>query len=141
MQRGSDRHSPHKDDELKHELQGLLRSGHSTRVDEWHDPEPAAEDDPEVTTGPVAGLGAREADQVLRFELARHLGRTPFPATRRELLRTLRERRAPDRLYELVRGLPGEGRYYRTVQDVVKALGLAPTERRTGGSHGWGHAA
>src|SRR6478735_2131974 len=30
MQRGSDRLSVHRDDEMKHELQGLLRSGHPT---------------------------------------------------------------------------------------------------------------
>ncbi|EPJ34934.1 hypothetical protein STAFG_8042 [Streptomyces afghaniensis 772] len=32
MQRGSDRLSVHRDDEMKHELQGLLRSGHPTAV-------------------------------------------------------------------------------------------------------------
>lgn len=54
MQRGSDRLSRHRDDEMKHELQGLLRSGHPTRSEEWHDPEPTAEDDPEIWGGPVA---------------------------------------------------------------------------------------
>ncbi|WP_086871301.1 hypothetical protein [Streptomyces viridochromogenes] len=44
MQRGSDRLSVHRDDEMKHELQGLLRSGHPTRAEEWHDPEPSADD-------------------------------------------------------------------------------------------------
>ena len=38
MQRGSDRLSRHRDDEMKHELQGLLRSGHPTRSEEWNDP-------------------------------------------------------------------------------------------------------
>lgn len=38
MQRGSDRMSVHRDDEMKHELQGLLRSGHPTRSEEWNDP-------------------------------------------------------------------------------------------------------
>ncbi|CAM5256356.1 hypothetical protein SANTM175S_01984 [Streptomyces antimycoticus] len=38
MQRGSDRLSVHKDDEMKHELQGLIRSGRPTRAEEWHDP-------------------------------------------------------------------------------------------------------
>ncbi|MEV5463471.1 hypothetical protein AB0L17_35825 [Streptomyces cellulosae] len=56
MQRGSDRLSVHRDDEMKHELQGLLRSGHPTRSEEWHDPEPAAEDDPEAA---ASGLRRR----------------------------------------------------------------------------------
>lgn len=60
MQRGSDRMSVHRDDEMKHELQGLLRSGHPTRSEEWNDPEPAAEDDPDVMYGPVTpGRGRR----------------------------------------------------------------------------------
>jgi hypothetical protein len=31
---------------MKHELRGLLRSGHPTRTEEWHDPE--------IARGPVA---------------------------------------------------------------------------------------
>ncbi|MCX5094281.1 hypothetical protein OOK36_36550 [Streptomyces sp. NBC_00365] len=54
MQRGSDRLSVHRDEERKHELRGLLRSGHPTRTEEWHDPEPTADDDPEIACGPVA---------------------------------------------------------------------------------------
>ncbi|MDW6058952.1 hypothetical protein SAZ11_14080 [Streptomyces sp. FXJ1.4098] len=74
--------SAHKDDELKHELQELMRSGRPTRVDEWHDPEPGADDDPAVTTGPVPPIGGIGEFEALRFELARHVGRTPFPAKR-----------------------------------------------------------
>ena len=57
MQRGSGRVSAHRDDEMKHEVQGLLRSGRPTRTEEWHDPEPAAEDDPRIAGGPVAPGG------------------------------------------------------------------------------------
>ncbi|MCP3819106.1 DUF2795 domain-containing protein [Streptomyces sp. A3M-1-3] len=121
MQRGSDRLSRRQDDEMKHQLQGLLRSGHPTRTEEWHDPEPFAEDDPEVASGPVPRPGSTGASEGLRLELGRHLGRTPFPAHRRELLRTLTDRHAPDRLLDLVAELPPD-RTYRTVQDVVRAL-------------------
>ena len=71
MQRGSSRLSAHRDEEMKQELQGLIRSGHPTRVEEWHDPEPAADDDPEVTTGPVPSPGATGRAEALRFEFAR----------------------------------------------------------------------
>src|SRR5690242_20154306 len=65
MQRGSDRLSVHRDDEMKHELQGLLRSGHPTRTEEWHDPEPFADDDPEVARGPVTpGRGPTSLESV-----------------------------------------------------------------------------
>ncbi|MGW3568198.1 DUF2795 domain-containing protein [Streptomyces sp. NPDC000941] len=123
MQRGSNRMSAHKDDELKHELQELMRSGRPTRVDEWHDPEPGADDDPAVATGPVPPIGGIGESEALRFELARHVGRTPFPAKRGALLHALHAAHAPDRLTELVAQLP-EDRTYRTVQEVVSGLGL-----------------
>lgn len=85
MQRGSDRLSVHRDDEMKHELQGLLRSGHPTRTEEWHDPEPTAEDDPEVAGGPVTPGRTRASLAAVRLELAKVLGRGAFPASPREL--------------------------------------------------------
>ncbi|WP_374022130.1 hypothetical protein [Mycobacterium sp. HNNTM2301] len=54
MERGSSKHSPREDDELKHELDGTLRGNRPSRAEEWHDPEPPADDDPDVpTAGPV----------------------------------------------------------------------------------------
>ena len=75
MQRGSDRLSRHRDDEMKHELQGLLRSGHPTRSEEWNDPEPTADDDPQVWGGPVAPGSEGASLETVRLELARLLGR------------------------------------------------------------------
>ncbi|MFE6895083.1 hypothetical protein [Streptomyces sp. NPDC057694] len=121
MQRGSDRHSAHRDDEMKHELQGLLRSGHPTRSAEWHDPEPVADDDPEVAGGPVLpghGPGRLEA---LRHELGRLLGRTSFPATPAPLAATLRERSAPDALVERVAALAPDTEF-RTASELAGAL-------------------
>ncbi|CAL9580984.1 DUF2795 domain-containing protein [Streptomyces sp. enrichment culture] len=117
MQRGSDRLSRRQDDAMKHQLEGLLRSGHPTRTEEWHDPEPVADDDPDLAYGRVPG----DTFEALRLELARHLARTPFPAHRGDLLRVLRERHAPDPLTERVEDLPGD-RTYRSVQDVAVAL-------------------
>ncbi|MEU9014561.1 DUF2795 domain-containing protein [Streptomyces sp. NPDC048479] len=121
MQRGSDRLSVRKDDEMKHELQGLLRSGHPTRVEEWHDPEPGADDDPDIASGPVPAVGSLGADEHLRVELARHLGRAAFPAKRRDLVHTLSERHAPDRLIDLVNGLPADGAY-GSAREIVDAV-------------------
>ncbi|MFV0126900.1 DUF2795 domain-containing protein [Streptomyces sp. HMX112] len=117
MQRGSDRLSRRQDDEMKHQLRGLLRSGHPTRTEEWHDPEPVADDDPEVARHPVPA----DPFETLRLELGRHLARTPFPAHRRDLLRVLRERHAPDPLADRVAQLPADTTY-RSVQDVAVAL-------------------
>ncbi|MFD7703083.1 DUF2795 domain-containing protein [Streptomyces caelestis] len=121
MQRGSDRLSVHRDDEMKHELQGLLRSGHPTRTEEWNDPEPFADDDPEVARGPVTpGRGPTSLESV-RLELARILGRGAFPAGPRELMRALDRRYAPDALIEALERLPHKDRY-GSVQELAEAL-------------------
>ncbi|MFC8099658.1 DUF2795 domain-containing protein [Streptomyces sp. NPDC057363] len=131
MQRGSDRMSVHRDDEMKHELQGLLRSGHPTRSEEWNDPEPAAEDDPEVTYGPVTPGRGPTYLEALRLELARNLTRGTFPANPRELTRALRRGNAPDALVEGLERLPHKARY-----DSVQELAVALTE--SGGSEAAG---
>jgi hypothetical protein len=130
MQRGSDRLSVHRDDEMKHELQGLLRSGHPTRTEEWHDPEPSAEDDPQVAGGPVAPGGTASLATV-RLELARILGRGAFPAGPRELIGELRRGYAPDALVESLERLPRSARY-ANVQELAEALtgGGRPARRR-----------
>jgi hypothetical protein len=56
MQRGSDKNSPRRDDELASELGGMLGSGGGHR-EEWADPEPPADDDaprPGVREDPAA---------------------------------------------------------------------------------------
>ncbi|MGW5255743.1 DUF2795 domain-containing protein [Streptomyces sp. NPDC004012] len=115
MQRGSDRLNVHRDDEMKHELQGLLRSGHPTRTEEWHDPEPSADDDPAIWAGPVVPGGGRSVADV-RYEFARILGRTAFPARRDDLIEALRRKHAPDTLVEIVTRLPRSARYANAQQ-------------------------
>ncbi|MFG2264050.1 DUF2795 domain-containing protein [Streptomyces sp. NPDC048720] len=121
MQRGSDRLSVHRDDEMKHELQGLLRSGRPTRTEEWHDPEPTADDDPEVWTGPVAPGQSGASLEKVRLELARHLGRHAFPASAGELARALRRGNAPGAMIDAVAGLTRSNRY-ENVQQLAEAL-------------------
>jgi hypothetical protein len=48
VERGSEKHSPREDDALKAELQGTLQGNRPTRAEEWRDPEPPADDDPEA---------------------------------------------------------------------------------------------
>ncbi|MFF4884824.1 DUF2795 domain-containing protein [Streptomyces nigra] len=121
MQRGSDRLSVHRDNEMKHELQGLLRSGHPTRAEEWHDPEPSAEDDPQVAGGPVAPGSSTASLETVRLELARNLSRHSFPAGPRELVGELRRSHAPDVLVDPVGRLPRSERY-ANVQQLAEAL-------------------
>lgn len=130
MQRGSSRLNVHRDDELKHEMQGRLRSGHPTRAEEWNDPEPEADDDPRPTTGgPVPPKGSPERAEAeaeaLRSDLARHLGRGTFPADGERVVETLLARNAPENLVETARALPSGG-HYRNVQEIMTALGRRP---------------
>lgn len=129
MQRGSDRMNVHRDDEMKKEMQGRLRSGHATRAEEWNDPEPEADDDPEVTNRAVPTRGGADPveaqDEELRSDLARHLSRHAFPGGRGDLRRALEDANAPDGLLAEVDALPEGGRY-RNVQEVMTALGRKP---------------
>ncbi|MBD0421789.1 DUF2795 domain-containing protein [Streptomyces sp. TRM S81-3] len=134
MERGSNQVSPRTDDEMKHELEGRLRSGRPTHVEEEHDPEPPADDDIRVDTGgPVPPPGEEreraraqeEADSLLR-ELARHLERTAFPADRETVLDVLRAHHAPDSVLDEAAALPDSGTY-ANVTEIVEALGHRPT--------------
>lgn len=130
MQRGSNPVSPREDDQAKHELQGHLRSGHPTHVEEANDPEPPADDDIRVGPGgPVPPPGearerarARADSDALRLELARHLDRTAFPTDRRSLLEALRERHVPDDVLEAAGRLPEDGATYGSAGEIVAAL-------------------
>ena len=48
MERGNAKHGPQRDDRLKAELRGALQGNGSSRVEEWRDPEPPADDDPPI---------------------------------------------------------------------------------------------
>lgn len=129
MERGSNPVSPRKDDEMKHELEGHLRSGRPTHVEEAYEPEPPADDDVRVdSAGPVPPPGEErervQADteaEALRSELARHLERAVFPADRQTVLDVLEAHHAPDATLDAVRRLPDSGEY-ANVTEIVTAI-------------------
>ena len=128
----STKHSPRVDEELEHEIQGMLRSGHTTRAEEWRDPEPVAEGEPDVDAAPngtlVGGTPVgMDADAVeSRAELARWLDRADFPSTGPELVEAALDHRAPDAVVAELDRLPA-GDTFERIGDVVRALGY-PTE-------------
>ena len=128
----STKHSPREDDELKHELEGMMRAGRSTHAEEWKDPEPTAEGDPDVDTSPADTLtggvpvGMTPDAVVARAELARWLDRADFPSTGAGLVEAARDHRAPDAVADELSRLPADEVYER-IGDVVRALGY-PTE-------------
>lgn len=54
MQRDSDRHAPRVDEELEHELRGMIQGNRPSRAEEWRDPEPPADDDPDPRPGDLS---------------------------------------------------------------------------------------
>ncbi|MFW3171809.1 DUF2795 domain-containing protein [Geodermatophilus sp. CPCC 206100] len=128
----STKHNPRLDEELQHEIQGMLKGEHATRSEEWREVEPIAEGDRDLTADPAGTLVGgtpvgMDADAVVaRAELARWLVRADFPNTGPDLVEAALDHRAPDAVVDELRRLP-EGETYERIGDVVRALGY-PTE-------------
>lgn len=136
MERGNSKHSPRVDEQLGHEVEGMMRAERPTRAEEWKEAEPAGEDqsDPGVLGEPEdrrpAPPPGMTADEVtLRSELAARLTRAAFPNDESGLLGHLIDAEAPDRLRDLIRRLPS-GRVYENVGEVFEALGYHREEHR-----------
>ena len=122
-------HGPAEDDAIKRQDRSELQA----HGEEWPDPESWGEEEPEATWAPegrFAGTPPREDWQSieLRSELARHLDRTAFPATRAHLLEHLAAHQAEQRLLDLVSSLPDAARL-ATLSELLRALGLPIEER------------
>jgi hypothetical protein len=129
------KYGPREDDAIKHEMRGDLQAGRATRSEEWREPQPPGEDEPEATWAPEGRPGGtppgEDWDTIeLRSHLAQHLDRTAFPATREHLIEVLQSHQAEDQLIDLASGLP-EGATFASFRDVLQALGL-PIEHRPG---------
>jgi hypothetical protein len=124
-------HGPAEDDAIKRQDRSELEA----HGEEWPEPESAGDDDSDTTwasQGRFAGTpGFQDWEAIeLRSDLARHLDRAVFPATRARLLETLTTHAADQRLLDLVSSLPGRPRF-ASLADVLRALGL-PIESRPG---------
>ena len=128
----STKHSAREDDASAHEVEGMIMACRSTHAQEWTDPEPTAEGEPDVDSSPADTLtggvpvGMTPDAVTARAELARWLDRADFPATGPELVEAARDHRAPDAVAEELSRLP-DGETYERIGDVVRALGY-PTE-------------
>jgi hypothetical protein len=132
----STKHNPRVDEELEHEIQGMLKAERATRSEEWRETEPVAEGEPDLTADPngtlVGGVpeGMTEDAVVARAELARWLDRADFPSTGADLVEAARDHRAPEAVAAELEKLP-DGEVYERIGDVVRALGY-PTETGPG---------
>jgi len=123
MDRESSKHGPHLDDEMAHETQDVVRSGHSTHTEEWRQPEPIEELRPRrpVADGPPNAPSSEDIET--RALLAQALGPGTFPADTETLRRRAEEVDLPAELTESLAGLPARQRYVN-VGDLARALGL-----------------
>ena len=128
MERGSDKVSPMRDEQRKHETEGLVRAGHSTHAEEWKDPEPSGEDQPDSDRSPDGTLhggipnGMTDEDVEGRAEVASYLGKDSYPMVREQIINLAIDREAPTRVVDLVRRLPS-GREFHNVNEVWAAVG------------------
>ena len=122
-------HGPAEDDAIKRQDRDELRA----HGEEWPEPESSGEDEPAAVWAPEGRFaGTRPGEDweaiELRSDLARHLDRTAFPATRAHLLETLTAYQAEQRLLDLVSSLP-DGTTFTSLGELLKALGLPIEER------------
>ena len=128
----STKHGPRVDEELEHEVEGMMRAERETRAEEWREVEPSAEGDPDVDADPAGTMvggtpvGMYPDAVVARSELARWLVRHDFPNGGPGLVDAARDHQAPDAVIAELERLPSGGTYER-IGDVVRALGY-PTE-------------
>jgi hypothetical protein len=136
MERGSSKHGPRLDEAMGREVRGLVQGGTDPRAEEWHQTEPAGEDQPDVTWAPGGydragappGMTPDEVDA--RSNLGRFIPRSALPGDRDELRAGARRMEAPDAVLAQLEQLPA-GRTFATVNDVWAALGHHNEERRT----------
>ncbi len=130
----SNKVSAQQDDRLKSATEGMMRANRSTHAQEWKDPEPSGEDQPDVdhqphgtmTGGMPNGMNASDVED--RSQLATYLGRV-YPADRETLLDAARRNSAPDRFLAELASLP-EQHTFDNVQEVWAALGHGVEDHR-----------
>lgn len=130
MERGNSKHSPRVDDNMSQDVSGLVQGpgAGGSRVEEYRQPEPAGEDQPEpktLTAGASRGgnpQGMSMDDVEGRSRLGRFITMTALPGDREALLANARENQAPADIVAALEGLP-DGTRYQTVSEVWAALG------------------
>ena len=123
MTHGGGTHGPRHDDAMKKEVRGEVQANRATRTEEWREPEPPGEDQPDATWDLSEGADPRREAIQLRSDIARYLDRGAFPADRDGLMATMASHEAPQPLIDLVATLQA-GVTFGGLGEVTDALGL-----------------
>ncbi|WP_249998600.1 DUF2795 domain-containing protein [Actinoplanes sp. M2I2] len=122
MERGSSKHGTRLDEEMKQEVRGNVQGIAGSRVEDWKTPEPAGEDQPEVTRVPDVD----ERNDLSRF--GRYIGLSSMPGDREALRQGAETLGAPDDVLDDLDRLP-DGVVFHTVTEIWAALGRGSAER------------
>jgi Protein of unknown function (DUF2795) len=133
--RANSKHGPRLDEEMAHELKDEVRGGPTGgRAEEWRDPEPPAEGEPEVTWTPQGHHGVDTEDdrdpdyREERARIGKHLPRAVFPATGARIVAQARKLKAPEDVLEALRRLD-PAHHYSNAQELWKSLHLSSGPR------------
>lgn len=123
IDRGNTKHGPRLDDQMAHEVKG------EGRIEEWREPEPPGDDQPERGWVPPGHHGLDTGDdrdpdrRDERALLGGYIPRDIYPADREKILDAVREHHAPDGVIDLLNQLP-EGVTYPDPVELWKELDL-----------------
>jgi hypothetical protein len=128
MERGNAKHSPRVDDELAHEVEGVVKGTAGGRAEEFREAEPAGDGQPETSlvpegddgSGAPQGMTAEEVE--LRSRFGRYINRSALPGDRDRLRRDAEGNEAPDDVLAEIDRLP-TGVRFQTVSEAWAALG------------------
>jgi len=128
MERGNAKHSPRVDDELAHEVDGIVKGTAGGRAEEFREAEPAGEDQPEASvvpggddrSGAPQGMTTEEVE--LRSRFGRYINRSALPGDRDRLRADAEQNEAPDDVLAEIDRLP-PGVRFQTVSEAWAALG------------------
>lgn len=119
---------------MANEVRGIVQSnGTGGRIQEFHDPEPSGDDQPEVggvgrEGGAPPGMTYEEVEQ--RSRLGRYIPRSSLPGDRETLMQGARTLNAPDDILTQLASLPAEEQF-QTVNEIWARLGHHNEARRT----------
>lgn len=120
---------------MRREVEGTVHGTAGSRAEEWRQPEPPGEDQPEPTLVPAGGTrggtpqGMTQDDVEQRSRLGRYISLSALPGDRARLRRSAEENDAPEDVLAQLDQLPPEVEF-ETVSQVWGALGNGNETRR-----------
>lgn len=122
MERGSTKHGALVDEQMAQETRGNVRGTAGGRAEEWKTPEPAGEDQPEVTVAPDGaygrgvpnGVGSAHGEAFSRF--GTYIGLSALPGDKATLEASARALEAPDDVMRRLASLPEDTVYENVAQ-------------------------